>query len=110
MTKSIDKTLENLYQIILDRRQAGDATSSYVARLSARGRKKICEKLGEECFEVVIDAVDDKPKKVVEESVDMLFHLLVLWADMGISPADIAKEIKRRDGVSGIDEKASRKK
>ncbi len=110
MAQSLDNTLEHLYEVIVDRREQGDDSSSYVARLSSRGRKKICEKLGEECFEVVVDAVDNKKKRVIEESADMLFHLMVLWADMGIKPSAVAKEIKRRDGVSGIDEKAARKK
>lgn len=107
---TIGSVLDELYDTILDRRKAGNSETSYVAKLAIKGRLKICQKLGEEAVETVIDAVADKKSGVVSESADMLFHLLMLWADMGIKPADIATELQRRQNISGIDEKKNRKK
>lgn len=100
--------LENLYDVIQERRNHGDPASSYVAKITAKGRKKIAQKVGEEAVETVIAGVGSKPEKLVSESADLLFHLLILWADAGVTPDDIAEELGRRDGTSGIDEKASR--
>ena len=103
-------TLNGLYATIVERRKKGDPDSSYVAKLAAKGRGKICQKLGEEAVETIIDAMDDKKNGVVGESADLLFHLAMLWADMGVKPADIAAELQRREGTSGIEEKKNRKK
>src|SRR6266851_2267368 len=97
-------TLDRLWQVIQSRRGA-DPQSSYTARLFARGRAKIAQKLGEEAVEAVIEGVRDNPSALVGESADLLYHLLVLWADAGISPADIAAELTRRESTSGLDEK-----
>lgn len=105
----IGDTLDALYATILERRKSGDNDSSYVAKLAGRGRHKMCQKLGEEAVEVVIDAVANKKKGTVSESADLLFHLLMLWADMGIKPKDVAAELAARQGTSGIDEKKNRK-
>lgn len=91
-------------------RRAADPSSSYVAKLTARGRAKIAQKLGEEAVETVIAAVADKRDEVVGEAADLMFHLIVLLADMGLSLDDIDAELQRREGVSGIDEKAGRGK
>ena len=107
--KADASTLDRLYQAILDRRGA-DPTVSYTAKLFSRGRPKIAQKLGEEAVEVVIDAIRDDVQAVAEESADLLYHLLVLWADAGLEPADIFQILEKREGVSGIAEKASRKK
>jgi phosphoribosyl-ATP pyrophosphohydrolase len=100
--------LDTLHETILSRRSA-DPDKSYVARLTARGRAKIAQKVGEEAVETVIAATQDDPAAVIAESADLLFHLSVLWADMGLTPQDIAAELARRGGVSGLDEKAARK-
>ena len=100
--------LETLYATILSRR-TGDADTSYVARLTANGRDKIAQKVGEEAVETVVAAVRDDRAAIVSESADLLFHLAILWADAGVSPADITAELERREGVSGLDEKAARK-
>ena len=89
-------------------RRGTDPQTSYTARLFSRGRAKIAQKLGEEAVEAVIEGVRDNPSALVGESADLLYHLLVLWADAGISPADVAAELTRRDGTSGIDEKRAR--
>lgn len=101
--------LERLWRVILSRRGA-DPQKSYTARLFARGRAKIAQKLGEEAVEAVIEGVRDDPKALTVESADVLYHLLVLWADAGISPGDVAAELARREGASGIDEKHGRGK
>jgi phosphoribosyl-ATP pyrophosphohydrolase len=107
MTAELGLTLDRLWQVILSRRGA-DPKTSYTARLFARGRIKIAQKLGEEAVEAVIEGVGDNRSALVGESADLLYHLLVLWAAAGISPADVAAELARRDGMSGIEEKRSR--
>ncbi|OAN63270.1 phosphoribosyl-ATP diphosphatase [Sphingomonas sp. TDK1] len=99
--------LDTLEQTIRDRR-LGDPATSYVAKLTARGRAKIAQKLGEEATEAVIAAIQDDRQELVKESADLLFHLLVLLADMGLSLNDVRTELARREGVSGIAEKAAR--
>tara|TARA_R110000782_G_scaffold49622_2_gene107928 strand:+ start:58182 stop:58502 length:321 start_codon:yes stop_codon:yes gene_type:complete len=102
-------SLSRLEDTIRQRRSA-DPDSSYVARLTAKGRKKIAQKLGEEAVETVIAAIADDREEVVKEGADLLFHLIVLLADMGLSLEDIGAELDRREGVSGIAEKAARPK
>jgi phosphoribosyl-ATP pyrophosphohydrolase len=99
---------DQLLATILDRRSADPATS-YVARLTAKGRAKLAQKLGEEAVEVVIAAVADDRAGMVSEAADLMFHLAVLLADAGLTFDDIRAELARREGVSGIDEKAGRK-
>ena len=106
-TTSWAPTLDRLWQVIQSRRGA-DPQSSYTARLFARGRAKIAQKLGEEAVEAVIEGVRDDPAALVGESADLLYHLLVLWAAAGISPDDVAAELARREGTSGIAEKRAR--
>jgi phosphoribosyl-ATP pyrophosphohydrolase len=105
--ESLGPILDRLWQVIQSRRDA-DPESSYTARLFARGRAKIAQKLGEEAVEAVIEGVRDNPSALVGESADLLYHLLVLWAAAGISPADVAAELTRREGSSGIAEKRAR--
>jgi phosphoribosyl-ATP pyrophosphohydrolase len=102
-------TLDRLYQAILNRRGA-DPETSYTAKLFYRGRAKIAQKLGEEAIETVIEAVSGNSPKLAQESADLLYHLLVLWADAGLTPEDVYAVLAAREGVSGIAEKASRKK
>ena len=101
------ETLKNLEAIIRQRRTA-DPETSYVASLATKGRSKMAEKLGEEATEAVIAAVQDDQNAMVGEAADVLFHLLVLLADMDLSIDDVMAELSRREGVSGIDEKAAR--
>jgi phosphoribosyl-ATP pyrophosphohydrolase len=107
MTAELGSALDRLWNVIQSRRGA-DPGSSYTARLFARGRAKIAQKLGEEAIETVIEGVGDNPAALVGESADLLYHLLVLWAAAGISPADVAAELTRREGTSGIAEKRAR--
>jgi phosphoribosyl-ATP pyrophosphohydrolase len=107
MAAELGTVLDRLWEIIQSRRGA-DPQSSYTARLFARGRAKIAQKLGEEAVEAVIEGVRDNPAALVGESADLLYHLLVLWAAAGVSPADVAAELARREGTSGIEEKRAR--
>ncbi|MEA3542911.1 MAG: phosphoribosyl-ATP diphosphatase [Pseudomonadota bacterium] len=100
-------TLHQLEQTIRQRRSA-DPAASYVARLTAKGRAKIAQKVGEEAVETVIAAMADDRPGAVGESADLLFHLLVLLADLDISLDAVLDELDRREGVSGIAEKAAR--
>lgn len=100
-------TLDTLEAVIRERR-LGDSGSSYVAKLTARGRAKIAQKLGEEAVETVIAAIEDDKAGIVSEAADLVFHLAVLLADAGLSLDDVRAELARREGVSGIAEKAAR--
>ena len=99
--------LDRLWRTIAGRRGA-DPETSYTARLFAAGRARIAQKLGEEAVEAVIAGVADQPAALVGESADLLYHLLVLWADAGVSPSEVAAELRRREGVSGLAEKQAR--
>ncbi len=107
MPVALGPTLDRLWGVIQSRRGA-DPQSSYTARLFARGRAKIAQKLGEEAVEAVIEGIRGDRAALVGESADLLYHLLVMWADAGISPNEIAAELTRREGRSGIDEKRGR--
>ncbi|MBZ9649515.1 MULTISPECIES: phosphoribosyl-ATP diphosphatase [Sphingomonadaceae] len=100
-------TLHSLEQTIRQRRSA-DPSASYVAKLTARGRAKIAQKVGEEAVETVIAAMADDRDAVIGESADLLFHLLLLLADVDVPLDAVLDELDRREGVSGIAEKAAR--
>lgn len=99
---------DQLLATIIERRGA-DPSTSYVAKLTAKGRAKIAQKLGEEAVELVIAAVADDRAEMVSEGADLMFHLAVLLADAGLSFDDVRAELARREGLSGLDEKAARK-
>ena len=108
MAEALGEALERLWQVIQSRRGA-DPEASYTAKLFARGRAKIAQKLGEEAIEAVIEGVKGDRAALTGESADLLYHLLLLWAEVGISPTDVAEELARREGISGIAEKRGRK-
>ena len=99
--------LEELFETI-EARKGSDANKSYVASLHAKGTKKIAEKVAEETTEAIIEAVTGNKEKLAEESADLLFHLMILWSDAGLKPNDIFDILKSREGIGGLDEKASR--
>ena len=101
------RILEYLYHVIQSRKDT-DPNVSYSAKLLARGTAKIAQKFGEEAVECVIEAVTKRRDLFMKESADVLYHLLVLWVSVGITPADVWTELQRREGVSGIVEKESR--
>lgn len=100
--------LDQLY-VLIDSHKSADPGTSYAARLFSRGRQQIAKKLGEEAVEALIEGMrGDRPKLVVE-SADLLYHLLTLWAATNLKPKAIWTELARREGLSGVAEKASRK-
>jgi len=101
-------TLFRLEDTIRARRTA-DPSASYVAKLTARGRRKIAQKLGEEATETIIAALSEDDKALTGEAADLLFHLLVLLADRDVALADVLAELDAREGLSGLAEKAARK-
>lgn len=101
-------TLARLEQIIAARASAA-SDSSYVASLFAKGRGKIAQKVGEEATETIIAALSGNAKDVTGEAADLVFHLMILLRDVGVSLDDVLAELDRREGVSGLVEKASRR-
>jgi phosphoribosyl-ATP pyrophosphohydrolase len=101
--------IARLETVIRDRK-TGDEAASYVARLFGEGREALARKLGEEAIETVIAALSQDDDALVGESADLLFHLLILLADRGLTFDDVAAELERREGLSGLDEKASRER
>ena len=107
MADQLGPVLDRLWRVI-NARRGGDPQVSYTARLFLRGRAKIAQKLGEEAVEAVIEGVGNNSEALIGESADLLYHLLVLWAAAGVSPADVAAELTRREGTSGLAEKRAR--
>jgi phosphoribosyl-ATP pyrophosphohydrolase len=101
------RVLDRLWATVLSRKHA-DPGSSHSARLLSRGTAKIAQKFGEEAVECLIEAVGGHRLALVAESADVLYHLLVLWVDAGLRPEQIWSELARREGISGIAEKAAR--
>ncbi len=95
--------------ILLEERKSAAPDSSYVAKLYARGTDAILKKIGEEATETVMAAKDGQNEKIIYEVADLWFHTLVLLSHRGLSAQDVLDELVRREGVSGIEEKASRK-
>jgi phosphoribosyl-ATP pyrophosphohydrolase len=102
--------LDALWRTVESRRVARDVGRSHSARLLARGTAKVAQKLGEEAVECVIEATQGNRAATVLESADLLYHLIVVWVDAGIAPSEVWSELARRQGISGIAEKASRPK
>jgi phosphoribosyl-ATP pyrophosphohydrolase len=93
---------------VLDSRKGADPASSYVAALYAKGVDAIGRKVGEEAVETILAAKDGDRLHIVRETADLWFHSLILLAHFGLGPRDVMSELARREGISGIDEKASR--
>src|SRR5258708_1967727 len=100
-------TLDRLYAGVASRR-GGDPTTSHSAKPFARGPAQIRPKLGEAAMETVIEGTRGNAAGIIGESADLLYHLLVLWAQAGIAPAQVWRALDDRAGKSGIDEKKSR--
>jgi phosphoribosyl-ATP pyrophosphohydrolase len=112
MTADKAHMLETLARLeaLLEERKSADPDTSYVARLYAKGAKKIAQKVGEEAVETAMAVAAADRAELVTESADLLFHLMVLLKAEGLSLADVATELARREGLSGLEEKASRGK
>lgn len=100
--------LRRLGEVIAERKGA-DAASSYVASLFAKGQDAVLKKVAEEAAETLLASKDGDKLHIVRETADLWFHCLVLLAWHGLGPDDVLAELRRREGISGIDEKASRK-
>jgi len=100
MSDSVDR----LYEAVLNARKA-DPEVSRTARLLRSGRAKMAKKLAEEAIEVVIDALDGQTDAVIRESADLIYNLVVLWAEAGVDPKDVWAEMTRRERLFGIAEK-----
>jgi len=99
--------LDRLFATIAARRGA-DPASSYTAKLLAEGVEKCAKKFGEEATETVIAAISRDKTELAKESADVLYHLFVLWAASGITPAEVYAVLRAREGRSGLEEKAAR--
>lgn len=94
---------------VVESRRGGDPDQSYVARLLSQGENAILKKIGEEATETVMAAKDGERDRIVGETADLWFHCLVMLAHYHLGPDDVLAELARREGLSGLDEKAARK-
>ncbi|MFA5121959.1 phosphoribosyl-ATP diphosphatase [Zavarzinia sp.] len=101
--------LDRVYRVILSRKGA-DTANSHVARLFAKGRAKIAQKVGEEGVEAALAGLAGTEGELVGEAADLIFHLFILLAERGIEPEAVWAELEAREGRSGVEEKASRPK
>ncbi len=106
----IDLEVLHRLQATLNERKKEAADSSYVASLYAKGTEAICKKIAEEACEVVMAAKDGGHRQIVYEMTDLWFHSMIMLSHFGLSVDDVLVELHRREGISGIDEKASRSK
>lgn len=102
------RVLDQLWGTVLTRSTA-NPNESHSARLLSRGTEKVAQKFGEEAVECVIEAVAKNRTALIGESADVLYHLIVLWIDAELRPEEVWSELKRREGMSGLAEKAARK-
>ena len=103
-----DHPVDRLFATVAAR-EGADPTQSYTAKLLAEGKVKCAKKLAEEAVETALAAVAQDKNAVAQESADLLYHLVVVWAACGVAPGDVYAALKGREGTSGLDEKASRK-
>ena len=108
VTPTSDDTLARLADVIASRRGA-DPQRSYVARLFAKGGDAMLKKVGEEATEVVRAAKDGDAAKLTAEVADLWFHTMIVLAAHGLRPADVLAELRRREGLSGLEEFAARR-
>jgi phosphoribosyl-ATP pyrophosphohydrolase len=108
MTTTSDDTLARLAAVI-ESRKGGDPDKSYVARLFAKGNDAILKKIGEEATETVMACKDGNRTQIVYEVADLWFHSMLALSAHGLTPADVLAELRRREGLSGLEEFAARK-
>lgn len=107
-TPAVESVLARLAAVI-ESRKGADPGSSYVARLLDRAPDSVLKKIGEEATETVMAAKDGEPGRIIAETADLWFHCLVMLAHYGLGPEDVLAELARREGLSGLEEKALRK-
>lgn len=100
----------NRLAVLLEQRKAADPASSYVAKLYAKGMDSILKKIGEEATETVIAAKGGNREEIIYETADLWFHTLIMLAKADLKPQDVLDELARREGLSGLAEKAARPK
>lgn len=112
MQDNAEMILSRLADLLQSRRpdQGGDPHVSYVAKLLSKGQDAILKKVGEESTELVMASKDGQPERVVSEMADLWFHCMVLLTHHGLRPDDVLSELARREGLSGLVEKAGRGK
>ncbi len=103
-----DETLTRIAKAI-EERKSGDPDASYVARLFGKGEDAILKKIGEEATETVLAAKDGDRLHLVRETADLWFHCMIMLSHYGLGPHDVIAELQRREGISGLDEKAARR-
>ena len=105
-----DSDIEVLARLfaVIESRKGGDVATSYTAKLFAQGREAIAGKLGEEAVECALAGASGDNAHTVRESADLLYHLLVLWAECGIAPQEVWAELRAREGTSGLEERRRR--
>jgi phosphoribosyl-ATP pyrophosphohydrolase len=108
--KPIDSSVLERLHAVIESRKGADPESSYTAKLFGKGLKKITQKVGEESSETMIAALVEDEEALAGESADLLYHLLVLWSARGLAPEKVWVKLAEREGVSGLEEKAARKK
>lgn len=109
MKPGLYETLERIAETI-ESRKGGDPETSYVAKLLAGPEDSLLKKIGEEATEAVLAAKAGDRLHLVRETADLWFHSLIVLARHGLGPGDVLAEMHRREGISGLDEKAARKK
>ena len=107
MKQGLYETLERIAAVIEERKH-GDASKSYVAQLLAKDEDAVLKKIGEEATETVLAAKSGDRLHLVNETADLWFHCMIMLARYGLGPGDVLAELHRREGISGIDEKAAR--
>lgn len=110
MSKTNEDILDAVYQTILERKQLGDSEKSYVKSLFDKGLDKVLSKVGEEATEVAVAGKGGDREELVYEVTDLFFHVLILLGYYDIPPERVSAELRRRFGLSGLEEKASRGK
>ena len=109
MKPGLYETLERI-ALTINERKNGDPAKSYVAQLFAKGEDAMLKKIGEEATETVLAAKSGDQLALVRETADLWFHSMIVLARYGLGPADVLAEMHRREGISGLDEKAARNK
>jgi len=105
----IDPSILQRLAATLEARKGADPATSYAAQLFAEGHDAILKKIGEEAVETLLAAKDGDKLHIVRETADLWFHTLIMLSYHGLGPDDVLAELRRREGISGIDEKAARK-
>jgi phosphoribosyl-ATP pyrophosphohydrolase len=103
----MQQELEHLASIIKQKRN-GDPEKSYIAKRFSRGRAKMAQKIGEEGVELALAVVQQNKSEIISESADLIFHMMLALEEADLSLNDVVKELHRRDGISGLEEKKSR--